>query len=510
MAFGLKLFSPSGSTWMDTSTHGLQYFEEFTASHFGPAGAGTKEYPELNYFTSFSATVSSEVSGTLYTRSIQSNSEKELSLRLKGVTETNGSISGATTDIVLDSVVGFNSTGRLFFGNDKDIFFDYTSVNSGTKTFTGPSKTFATTIPTNTYTTNNIPVLSWKTESDGSGGASLVGNTDDTTTVDLGVSGNLGAAGGGGAGGPGISVPLVTISGHGQTGGVGYITWLPSAIATSRSVGQVSGGNSYFSGGGGGAAFSNASFNGGTGGLGGGANGANGSLNNGNSATIYTGGGAGGATGSQSTTRTGGTGGKGIVIIRYSNSGDVLQTVATGGDHTDIDGGYTYHTFKNNGTFTVTTVGSEDIEVLLVAGGGGGGGGYQGCGGGGAGGLIQTFIPSQTTSVVVGSGGASNFNGSDSTAFGLTAIGGGCGGANDSTGIPESRRHGGSGGGGHGAGPNSGTPSTSVPGDHIQGKGTDSQGFNGGSGSFGVGNVLTEGNPEEEIPPNSRIIIMAS
>ena len=98
------------------------------------------------------------------------------------------------------------------------------------------------------------------------------------------------------------------------------------------------------------------------------------------------------------------------------------------------------------------------ISYLIVAGGGGGGSRYAG--GGGAGGLLSGttgLIVGTTYSFAVGSGGAGNTNGGDnlsgtsgnnSTAFSLTAIGGGYGnGATSSSG-----GSGGSGGGGNSAG----------------------------------------------------------
>ena len=100
-------------------------------------------------------------------------------------------------------------------------------------------------------------------------------------------------------------------------------------------------------------------------------------------------------------------------------------------------------TFRQSGTLTVT--GSGQAEILLVGGGGGGGdkawknaadhsqgdwGGWSG--GGGAGGLYykQNFSLSDTVggySIVVGAGGAVGAQGGATTAFGLTAPGGGAG-----------------------------------------------------------------------------------
>jgi hypothetical protein len=91
-------------------------------------------------------------------------------------------------------------------------------------------------------------------------------------------------------------------------------------------------------------------------------------------------------------------------------------------------------------------------DVLLVAGGGAGGHAYGG--GGGAGGLIATnvnILPGVQYSIIVGGGGGTStapsttgtYNGSNTSAFGLTAVGGGQGGA-DTGKLPSA---GGSGGG---------------------------------------------------------------
>jgi len=99
---------------------------------------------------------------------------------------------------------------------------------------------------------------------------------------------------------------------------------------------------------------------------------------------------------------------------------------------------------SQNGTLTVTEPG--EIEVLLVGGGGGGGGRwynqptkdqYLRGGGGGGGGVIhkQTLtVEAGQYPVVIGEGGEVNNwgpgtkQGGDTTAFGLTAYGGGYGG----------------------------------------------------------------------------------
>jgi len=110
--------------------------------------------------------------------------------------------------------------------------------------------------------------------------------------------------------------------------------------------------------------------------------------------------------------------------------------------------------FTESGTLTVTK--QIDVEYLIVAGGGGGGSTdgntSRSGGGGGAGGLLQGtgLSISGTQTITVGAGGtggvqngARGGKGGNSTAFGLTAIGGGGG----STAFNQDAGDGGSGGG---------------------------------------------------------------
>jgi len=121
-------------------------------------------------------------------------------------------------------------------------------------------------------------------------------------------------------------------------------------------------------------------------------------------------------------------------------------TVATGGTESVITASgvdYKIHAFTTVGTsvFTVSSVGTTPTVDVLVVGGGGGGGAHV-PGGGGAGGLIyrpNLSITAQAYNIVVGVGGTGSFNpggysgmpnataGGNSTAFGLTAVGGGWG-----------------------------------------------------------------------------------
>lgn len=139
---------------------------------------------------------------------------------------------------------------------------------------------------------------------------------------------------------------------------------------------------------------------------------------------------------------------------------------ASGGNVTTYGSGNTItrvHTFTANGNFT-TSERPLDVQILLVGGGGGGGssdywdGGYYvgGAGGGGAvynstppgGGSAGIIANANTTyTVTVGTGGASDTNGGNSSVFGYTALGGGKGGTN----VGNARTAGGNGGCGGGA-----------------------------------------------------------
>ena len=147
-------------------------------------------------------------------------------------------------------------------------------------------------------------------------------------------------------------------------------------------------------------------------------------------------------------------------IIEVNNlwDADVVSTQTQSGP-------YTVRTFKRsiltlNGGWKVPT-GVTRVSTLLVAGGGGGGGGLNG-GGGGAGGFIETWTavtPSSYYPIFVGAGGVGAMtgslattapsNGTNSSAFSITAIGGGKGGAEyNSPYAHYAPSSGGSGGGG--------------------------------------------------------------
>ena len=139
----------------------------------------------------------------------------------------------------------------------------------------------------------------------------------------------------------------------------------------------------------------------------------------------------------------------------------IVPIQATGGEIQDWLIGnsvYRVHAFKSTGTstFNVTNAGtSGKIDILVVA--GGGSGGRRRGGGGGGGGVVfkpNHEITATSYNIVVGEGGQNTTvdsgpngsNGDNSSAFGLTAIGGGRGAAS-STGNYNGD-NGGSGGGG--------------------------------------------------------------
>jgi len=131
------------------------------------------------------------------------------------------------------------------------------------------------------------------------------------------------------------------------------------------------------------------------------------------------------------------------------------------------------------------------ISYLIAAGGGGGGG----AGGGGAGGVListASVTAGTTYTITVGGGGTGaaagsntrGANGTNTTAFGLTAVGGGGGGAYNSG--STNAQNGLSGGSGGGGGWWAGGASSA-------GAGTSGQGFAGGSNSFSLANPYSAG-----------------
>jgi hypothetical protein len=248
----------------------------------------------------------------------------------------------------------------------------------------------------------------------GSGGSGGGGGWDGDTlggaaTTGQGYAGGVGlrgpasmGAGGGGAGSVGGNAGSNVCG----SGGTGYDTGPFRGLTTARIAGGGGGGGNGIQG----ATLGTAVDGGGLGSI----------SNTGVSAQSGisgTGGGGGGSSGA-----TSGAGGSGIVFLKYMTT---VITSATGGTIT-YSGAYKIHTFTTSGTFTVTSGGS--VEYLLVAGGGGAGSGNNtNCGGGGGGGVLASTglsLTAQTYTIVIGSGGVAS-TGSDSTAFGLVAKGGG-------------------------------------------------------------------------------------
>ena len=132
-------------------------------------------------------------------------------------------------------------------------------------------------------------------------------------------------------------------------------------------------------------------------------------------------------------------------MIRHNSSTGLIEmyasgqwgSVASGWDATGGSiltvGDFKIHTFTSSNTFTVTSFGST-IEVLVVGGGGAGGFGHGGGGGGGA--VLyhaNLAVTATNYSIVIGAGGSQSLNnaannpGASTTAFGVTATGGGSG-----------------------------------------------------------------------------------
>ena len=192
---------------------------------------------------------------------------------------------------------------------------------------------FVTTSPPQTQTSFAGATLSGITF----GSAGISGAKEEDVSFDYWAGGGGGGAGGAGAyptsnGNATVFYSNGTAStARGGNGGSGKIsTILPSAVATSLSVGQVSGSSAYFSGGGGGGMGADGAA-GGTGGLGGGANGTRVEAT-GNNGAANTGGGGGGSGFDDigtSLNPEGGDGGSGVVVIRYALTGEILRFDAT-------------------------------------------------------------------------------------------------------------------------------------------------------------------------------------
>jgi hypothetical protein len=149
--------------------------------------------------------------------------------------------------------------------------------------------------------------------SGGSGGGSTTTGSPGSGTAGQGNAGGDGqdtGAGGGGKGAAGANVA----SNIPTPGGIGGV-WsaITTTIASAQSVGEVSGSDVYFAGGGGGGCRSGVSVNA-AGGLGGGGKGGKADTNDATAGDANTGGGG----GAGSNPQPGRNGGSGIVIIRYA------------------------------------------------------------------------------------------------------------------------------------------------------------------------------------------------
>jgi hypothetical protein len=288
-------------------------------------------------------------------------------------------------------------------------------------------------------------------------------------------SGDSGGGGGGGSAQAGTSAVYGGSWGQGGKGGDGRLI-------------SISGNFVYYAAGGGAGGGG-----GGLGSIGGRGGGGRGGSNtspyiNATAAVANTGSGGGGGDNSD-----GGAGGSGIVIVRYPTSTySPTPREATGGTiSTYTVSGVTYkvHTFSTVGStnFVVSNQGNlGPVEYLICA--GGGGGGRYGGGGGGGGVLIGSVTGAAGTYAMVVGGqglgrvgdaqaGERGSNGGNSSAFGLTALGGGAAG---SYGNPAGSAGADGGSGGGGGGRNSG-------GALFGGMGTQNQGYSGGTtdGSYG-------------------------
>jgi hypothetical protein len=285
---------------------------------------------------------------------------------------------------------------------------------------------------------------------------------------------NSGSGGGGGAGGPGydLQVPGFFRNSEGA-GGFGLQSSI-TGTATFYAAGGV--GSSY---------YSTSRQNG----IGGGATGAVSGGFVSNVGTINTGsGGGGGVYG------VGGLGGSGIIILRYPNNYTITIGPGLVGDTSLVGTNKVTRLTSGTGNVSFAFARSLSAQYLIVAGGGGGGGVIAG--GGGAGGLLQgttSLSISESYTVTIGAGGLGGFgwnsnpqlgfNGSNSSIFGLTSIGGGGGGAH---GGADSRTAGSVGGSGGGAG-SAAAGSAGTPGQGFGGGGGSGDHGGGGGGATAVG-----------------------
>ena len=142
----------------------------------------------------------------------------------------------------------------------------------------------------------------------------------------------------------------------------------------------------------------------------------------------------------------------------FNNTSNINTIIASGGTEI-VSEGYKYHVFITDDNFVLTTE-SASIDMIMIGGGGKGGGPRSSSGGGGSGGVLyqeNRSITSGTYPFIIGLGATTSFilveqshgnSGNDTTAFGLTAIGGGGGNVAFYNRAPDAVLDGGSGGGG--------------------------------------------------------------
>ena len=170
---------------------------------------------------------------------------------------------------------------------------------------------------------------------------------------------------------------------------------------------------------------------------------------------------------------------------------------AYGGTVKEVSG-YRYHTFTQNGTFTVVNPG--EVDILVVGGGGGGGWGNMASGGGGGGGVVyqSILVTNGNYTITVGAGGGkattntSEGGDGESSSFGNISASGGGGGGSTGTGV-RTGKNGASGGGGalntYNA-QNAGGTGTNGQGNDGARSGRGGAGGGGGAGSSGqIGGV---------------------
>ena len=172
-----------------------------------------------------------------------------------------------------------------------------------------------------------------------------------------------------------------------------------------------------------------------------------------------------------------------------ASADEYAYLTATGGTIT-YDGDYKIHTFTEDGTFDVKSLGSTEDEVEYLVVGGGGAGGGQTYGGGGGGGDYRTAsafaVTAQAYGITVGAGGVSanadlGTNGGSSIFSSITAIGGGSGGGYQDAGADGAS--GGGGGGDNGAAGGSSTGVVGFDGGDGYGAGSGQSGGGGGGAS---------------------------